>query len=130
MANPTLPTQNRASGRTVSLPVASEFSAVPVVDGVPQWGAPNSTLVCTIDCSPVPVLTFDLAVEGTDDPTGLTGWGTLIKATGMPAIGTTRDGSDYVPRIEYKSTTVTSAMLRIVIESNIPATYGAAVEVF
>lgn len=130
MASIELPVQARPKGRVASLPVPSDFVAVPVIDDVPQWGAPNTTLIGTIEViAPVPVMEFDLAVEGTDDPTGVGGWTTLIKATGMAAVGTTRDGSPFVPRIEYRSTRVTAAMLRIVVESNLPAQYGVEVEV-
>ena len=130
MAVPNLEVLDRAPGRIESAAVPSDLIPVPMVDGVPQWDTPNTLVVGTIDVvAPVPVLTFDLAIEGTDDPTGLTGWSPLVKAEGMSAVGTNRDGSDFVPTIKYRSTTITAVMMRIVVESNIPARYGVMVEV-
>lgn len=125
-----MPNRQRPAGVEVSGSIVSDLAAVPVGQDGPDWGAAGTKLRAEINGEADATLAYTLAIEANDAVTGNeAGWYNLIAATGMPAVHTTRDGSQYVPRLNYASTRMTARRLRAVISWNVDARFAVDIEV-
>ncbi len=125
-----LPNRQRQPGTVTSGSVVANLLSVPVGQDGPDWKTPGTNLRVEIEGEQDSALTYDLAVEANDEITGNeSGWYTVIAATGMPAVHTTRDGSVSKPRISYSSTQVGARRLRAVVSWNVRTRFAVDIEV-